>query len=463
MIATNNCYETEAIALKSKGLTDEKVIKDLIEFKRNNPHILKKKLPTEMYDKVNLMCRKYMDRLARFEVDYDFVVDEEKFKNVAVCCLESAPFLHSRVINNPVAPYWKVADYNVNEFVFVEKTDDINKSREKFFSREIPLKSNIQMNIGLFYNENKTYICFIWNHMCMDGGGFKAFWSDFCKAYSDYVLHGKSPLSFSTGSRKYTDVYKDMDKATLKKAKKQLANISPRDKNRMPFENNNKEDNVIIVSRRIEKEYFSKAISYCKENGATVTDLLLASFIDALGKIAGIGAEDKISVACATDLRRHIKDTSTLGYTNHVSFVHCALEQKGDNLKDTLRRVSKRMKEVKEDKFMGLHGLPLLNFAYKSMVYLQAETIVKLFYKNPVLSVSNVGAIDTKAFSLADNPPFSAFVAGAAKNKPCAVMTALSINGELSVSMCLRGNENDRMVLEKFFTEYERNIKSFDF
>lgn len=461
MITDNSFYKNEVASIKSKGLTDERVINDLIEFKKNNPYLLKKKLPTEMYDKVNLMCRKYMDRLARFEVDYDFIVDEEKFKNVAVCCLESAPCLHSQVINNPIAPYWKVADYNVNEFVFVEKTDDIDKSREAFFSREIPLKSNIQMNIGLFYNENKTYLCFIWNHMCMDGGGFKAFWTDFCKAYTDYVLYGKSPLCFSTGSRRYTEVYKDMDKATLKKAKKQLANVSPRDKNRMPFENNNIENNVIIVSRKIEKEYFSKAIAYCKENGATVTDLLLASFIDSLGKIADIKPDDKISVACATDLRRHIKDASTLGYTNHVSFVHCALDKKGHDLKDTLKLVSQKMKENKDDEFMGLHGLPLLNFAYKSMVYLQAETIVKLFYNNPVLSVSNVGAIDTKAFSLADNPPFSAFVAGAAKNKPCAVMTALSINGDLSVSMCLRGNEKDKEVLERFFTEYEKNIKTF--
>ena len=461
MIAVNNYHENEVKFLKSKGLTDDKVINDLIEFKESIPTLSKKKLPTEMYDKVNLMCRKYMDRLARFEVDYDFIVDEEKFKNVAVCCLECAPILHSQVINNPIAPYWKVADYNVNEFVFVEKTDDINKTREKFFSREIPLKSNIQMNIGLFYCEDKTYICFIWNHMCMDGGGFKAFWGDFCKAYSDYVLHGKSPLSFSTGSRKYTEVYKDMDKATFKKAKKQLANVSPRDKNRMPFQNNNVENNVIIVSRRIEEEYFSKAIAYCKENGATVTDLLLAAFIDALSKIADIKPNDKISVACATDLRRHIKDLSSLGYTNHVSFVHCALDKKGSDLKDTLKAVSAKMKEIKADEFMGLHGLPLLNFAYKSMVYLQAETIVKLFYNNPVLSVSNVGAIDTKAFSLANNPPFSAFVAGAAKNKPCAVMTALSINGELSASMCLRGNENDRAVLESFFTEFEKNIKSF--
>ncbi len=454
-------YESEAKALRKKGLSDEKVISDLIKFKENNAHILKKKLPTEMYDKVNLMCRKYMDRLARFEMDYDFTVDTEKFKNVAVCCLESVPILHSKVINHPIAPYWKVSDYNVNEFVFVKKVDDINKAREEFFSREIPLKSNIQMNIGLFLCKNKTYICFIWNHMCFDGGGFKMFWKDFCRNYSDYVLKGVSPLGFSTGSRKYTDVYKDFDEKKRKRAKKQFANISPKSKKRFPFENDNRENSIVIVSRKIEEEYFSKAKAYAKAKGATVTDLLLASYIDALGKISDIMSDESISVSCATDLRRHIKDLSTIGYTNHVSFIHCALDRKGADLQETLSLVADKTKLLKNDEFMGLHGLPLLNIAYKSMVYIQAETVVKLFYNNPTLSVSNVGVIVPEIFMLGEKGPYDAFVAGAAKNKPCAVMTALTINGTLSVSMCLRGNEADRTVLERFFTEFENNIKSF--
>ena len=454
-------YEAEALSLRRKGLTDEKVIKDLITFKEQNPKLLKKTLPCETYDKINLMCRKYMDRLARFEVDYDFLVDEEAFKNVAVCLLESAPFLHSQIIKSPIAPYWKVADYNVNEFVFTKEIEDLEKAKKEFFSQQIPLKSNIQFNIGLFYHQGRTYILFIWNHMCMDGGGFKAFWSDFCKAYSDYTLNGISPLCFSVGSRRYTEVYKDMPNDFRKKAKKQLANVSPRDKHRFPFENNNIETDVVIVSRRIEKEYFDKAVAFTKSQGGTVNDLLVASYIDALKKVANFNSDEGISVSCATDLRRHIKDLSTIGYTNHVSFSHCAVDRMGTDLKETLSIVISKTKELKADEFMGLHGIPLLNFAYKTMIYAQAEPIVKLFYRNPTLSVSNVGKIDTVAFSLANNKPFSAFVAGAAKNKPCAVMTALSINGELSVSMCLRGNKNDEEILQNFFTEYEKNIKSF--
>ncbi len=452
--------EKEKQALRNKGLTDPKVIEDLIIFKEHHPHLQKKRLLCEMYDKVNLMCRKYMDRMARFEVDYDFEVNEEAFKNVMVCCFEAAPFLHSQVINSPITPYWRVCDYNIEQAVIVKRVDDIEKARTEFFSKGIPLDSNVQINIGLFYCDNKTYILFIWNHMCFDGGGYKSFWTDVCKNYSDYVLYGRSPVNFATGSRKYTEIYKDLDEAHKKKAKKQLANVSPKDKHRFPFANNNYTDNVIIGSTTVEPEYFNKAIAYAKSKGATVNDLILAAYIDALGKIAGYGENESISISAATDLRRHIKDPSAIGYTNHVSFVHCSINRKGKDIKETLEIVSRKMKEVKSDPYMGLHGLPLLNFAYKSMTYLQAETLVKLFYKNPVLSVSNVGSIDTIAFSLEQKPPFSAFVAGAAKNKPCAVMTALSINGTFKASICLRGTEEDKKLLDKFFAEFKKSIES---
>lgn len=452
--------EKETLLLKSKGLTDDRVIEDLIALKNRTPHLSKKRIPCEMYDKINLMCRKYMDRMARFEVDYDFLVDETAFKNVAVCFLECAPFMHSKVVNHPITPYWKVCDYHINDMVIVKTVDDIEKARKDFFAQSIPLSSNIQIKIGLFYYSNKTYVCFIWNHMGFDGGGYKSFWNDFCKNYSDYVLDGKSPVNFSTGSRKYSKIYKDMEPEFAKKAKKQLANVTPKDKHILPFENLNKENSVIIVSREISEDVFSEVIKNAKELGATVNDVLLSAYITAFGKVSGMSDDEGISVACATDLRRHVKDLTDIGYTNHVSFIHCAIESKGKNIYETLKKVSAKTKELKKDPYVGLHGLPLLNFAYKAMFYVQAEPTVKLFYRNPTLSVSNVGAIDTKAFSLGNIPPFNAFVAGAAKNKPCAVMTALTINGKLNASMCLRGNEKDKELLEDFFTEFKKSIES---
>ncbi len=453
-------YEIEFESLKRKGLTDDSVIKALIEHKKKTPYTQQKKYPTEMYDKVNLMCRNYMDRMARFEVDYDFKVDIEKFKNVVICCLECAPYIHSQVINSPIAPYWRVADYHIDDMVIYKEVSNIEKERIDFLKNNIALKNNVQMKIGVFICDNKTHFLFYWNHMLFDGGGFKSFWSDICKNYTDYVVNNIPPIAFSSGSRKYTDVYKDLSPEKKKQAKKQFANVSPKAKRALPFKNNYKTDNVIIVYREISKDNSTKAIKYAKDNNATVTDLLIAAYITALGNVSGMRPDDDISVACATDLRRHIKDLSSIGYTNHVSFTHCALERMGASFNETLKFVSKKTKEIKNDEFMGLHGLPLLNIAYKTMIYLQAEAIVKLFYNNPTLSVSNVGNVDKLGFEMCGSAPCDALVVGAAKNKPCAVMTCLSVNGRIKFSMCLRGNDDDEAVLTTFFDKIKNIIEN---
>lgn len=453
-------YSAELQELAAKGLTDKKVAKAIANFKKSRPELLKSKQPTQMYDKVNLMCRKYMDRMAHFELVYNCEIDADAFKTTMICALETVAVLRSSVVNNPIAPYWKKEKYTVDDVVSIKHSDNIEEDKYAFYKEEIPLNSNTQIKAALFYNASDTHICLKWNHMCMDGGGFKSFWSDFCKGYSDYISNGKPPLVFSYGSRKYTDVYKDMDKKTASKAKKQFANISPRDSHRFPFKNSNVEKDAVIVSHSIAPDTFKKAVDKAKSKGATVNDLLIAAYISALSEIADFKSDESISVSSAVDLRRYMKNTAEIGYTNHVSFVHCAIPKIGNGFDETLSLVNNKMKELKKDPFMGLHGLPLLNIGYKTMIYLQAETVVKMFYRNPVLSVSNVGAVDTKAYSLGGTPPFDATAAGAAKNKPCAVMTALTINGTLKLTICLRANADDKKLLETFFNKFENVLKS---
>lgn len=51
------------------------------------------------------------------------------------------------------------------------------------------------------------------------------------------------------------------------------------------------------------------------------------------------------------------------------------------------------------------------------------------------------------------------FMTGAVKYKPYVLLLATSLNGELTLSMCVRENEKDKTVVEKFFDLMEKNIK----
>lgn len=51
------------------------------------------------------------------------------------------------------------------------------------------------------------------------------------------------------------------------------------------------------------------------------------------------------------------------------------------------------------------------------------------------------------------------FMTGAVKYKPHVLLSATSLNGELTLSMCVRGNEKGKTVVEKFFDLMKKNIK----
>lgn len=444
-----------AKALASRGITDNKIILGILEKGIDSP----KKLRAEMYDKVNYMCRRYMDRIARFELDYDFIPDIDALKNVIICFFEFAPVFHSRFIDNHIAPYWKVSDYHIDDTFLHREVEDLQAAADEFLLQDIDISSNVQIKFALLTCNGKSKLCLCWNHMCMDGGDLKHSLSDIIENYNEYTQNGVLPLNFRSGTRAYERVYDEFDKEDIKEAKKLFSNVSAHDKHALPLSQTENSDKKMIVRKKISKDIFEPARKKAKALGATVNDVISAAYIRAFYKLSECNPNEQVGISCAVDLRRYIKNIDNTGYTNHTTFMPCVVECMGKTMLDTLKSAAASTANAKKDKFMGLHGLPLLNLGYSTMVYAQAELIVGAFYNNANLAVSNVGKIEPEWFALNGNAPTGVAVAGAAKKKPCAMMTALSYNGDLSISICTRGNENDKNLLLKFFDEIEKNLK----
>ena len=81
MISENTKATDRASELISRGLTDEKIIAEIIRNEKPIP----KRLTAELYDKVNYMCRRWMDRIVRFEIEYDFIPNIRVLKTVLLC------------------------------------------------------------------------------------------------------------------------------------------------------------------------------------------------------------------------------------------------------------------------------------------------------------------------------------------------------------------------------------------
>ena len=62
--------------------------------------------------------------------------------------------------------------------------------------------------------------------------------------------------------------------------------------------------------------------------------------------------------------------------------------------------------------------------------------------------------------ALSGYEPTKGFMTGAVKYKPFVLLSATSMRNELTLSMCVRGNENDKKIVSQFFDLMEKNINT---
>ena len=449
---------SRAETLRARGLDDEKLISLIIDHERAHG-AEPKRLRAEMYDKMNHTCRKYTDRMIRMRFDYDFTLDTEAFKKVMVCFLEKTPVFHSAFKSNFFNPYWRVMDYKIDDVTETVEQPDVEADILKFFEGSIPLESNLQLFCKIFLHSGKTTICFLLNHMCSDGGDLKRFLVYLCKNYSEYIESGNSRMEFPCGPRGYRAVYANFSFKDKIKSALLLTNPLSKEKHKLCLTPDSQTDKAVIVRRSIDKELFSAAKTSAKCLGASVNDMLSAAYLRAVYELAEIGSKDPLEISCAVNLRRHMKHPENTGMTNHTAFMVCAVPEMGESIADTLKFVAASTRKSKEDRFLGLHGLPLLDIGYKTMVYAQAQLVIRAVHSDANFVLSNVGEFKSGELALNGHEPVDCFMCGGAKQKPSVLPVVCTSGGNMSMAVCIRGNDEDKKILERLFDLIVKNIK----
>ena len=421
---------------------------------------MKRRLEAELWDKMHYLFRDFNDRMVHVELNYDFVPDIEALKTVIICAFEKVPVLHSRFVDNKLWTHWEIMPYTIDDVFTVSYPDDVKTAVDEFLTQYIAPTESIQMKIALFIKDGKSTLCMIENHMCMDGGDLKYFLQEFCENYSKYVSDGISPVNFRTGSRSYDDVYSGFSKTEAGVARRLFKNINARDDHRFPLTKDSIQDSSFIARKQFSAETLDKLKTKGKELGATINELLLASYFYSVYELAGYPESDTVMISNAIDLRRHMKSVENKGFTNHTSWMQCAIPERGKDIFETVKYVIASSNKFKKDKFMGLYGLPLLNFGYNFLPHGVSEEIIKIGYSNPLMAMSNIGILNGQHFALCGNEPADAFMSGAVKYKPFVLLTATTYKKVITLSMCVRGNDEDRQIVSKFFDLMEKNIST---
>ncbi|MBO4338494.1 MAG: hypothetical protein K5755_07460 [Clostridiales bacterium] len=419
-----------------------------------------RRLNAELWDKMHYLFRDYNDRMVHVELHYDFRIDIDVLKTVITCFFEKAPVLHSSFTDNKIHPYWTVEDYHINDILTVKEVEEaeLDKEINDFLVQYIPTDSRIQMKIAVFFCGEKSVLCVVENHMCMDGGDLKYFMKSLCKNYTDYAENKISPVELRTGTRSYEAVYEDFTAAERKMAKGLYKNINTRDNHAFPLTPDNIEDKSFIARRKLSAETFDKIRAVGKTRGATVNEMLLTAYFYSVYELNVFSPDEGFSISCAIDLRRHITDNSDQGVTNQTAWMQCKVPKKGKDIFETLDYVIHTSNQFKQDRFMGLHGLPLLSLGYKIMPHAASEEIIKVGYANPLMAMSNIGILEADKLALCSHEPTDGFMSGAVKYKPYVLLSATSMRKEITLSMCVRGNDRDKEIVEHFFDLMEKSI-----
>ena len=421
---------------------------------------MERRLNAELWDKMHYLFRDYNDRMVHVELHYDFEINVEALKTVLICFFEKAPVLHSSFTDNHIHPYWTVKDYHINDVLTVKEVGEEALSDEinSFLVQYIPPDADIQMKVAVFNHGGKSTLCLVENHMCMDGGDLKYFMKALCKNYNDYIENKVSPIDLRTGTRSYEAVYEDFTAGERKVAKNLYKNINTPDKHGFPLTPDDIRDRSFIARRKLSAQKFDEIRAAGKSRGATINDMILTSYFYSLYELANFDINDSVSISCAIDLRRHIKDNSDQGVTNQTAWMQCKVPKRGSDIFETLEYVKRSSNQFKQDRYMGLHGLPLLSLGYKIMPHAASEEIIKVGYANPLLAMSNIGILEVDKLALEGHEPTDGFMSGAVKYKPYVLLSATSMRKELTLSMCVRGNDEDKKIVEHFFDLLEKNL-----
>ena len=421
---------------------------------------MERRLNAELWDKMHYLFRDFNDRMVHVELNYDFIPDIEALKTVIICAFEKAPVLHSKFVDTKLSTHWEVKPYDIDDVFSVSYPENVQDAVEEFLTQYIAPNADIQMKIALFIKDGKSTLCMVENHMCMDGGDLKYFLQAFCENYSKYVTDGISPVDFRTGSRSYDDVYSGFSKTEAGVAQRLFKNINAKDNHKFPLTPNNIRDKSFIARKKFSEDTLARLKFKGKELGATINELLLASYFYSVYELAGYPKTDKVMISNAIDLRRHMDNVEDKGFTNHTSWMQCAIPERGRDIFETIQYVVRSSNKFKKDKFMGLYGLPLLNFGYNILPHAASEEIIKIGYSNPLMAMSNIGVLKGEHFALAGHEPTDAFMSGAVKYKPFVLLTATTYKNVITLSMCVRGNEEDKKIVNDFFSLMEKNINT---
>ena len=418
------------------------------------------KYSAEIFDKFQFLYKEtgYCDRQVRCVVSFNGSADPETLKKAAEMLLSTVPILSRKYVNLGNKSYWEDTNFQNVENVF---TVTYSKTAFDSFSCSMTDAENgPQIKFCLLCAENNMLVAVI-NHMVSDAAGLKQCMYLYAEIYSnlirdpnylpDFIIDGDRgfknivcPVSFPHRLISLLFGSKDSNQ-------KSLCGFS--------MENSGKVE-PFVMQHEISPKVFRDMKEYCHVRGITVNDVVLTAYLRALSKMLGMQGQE-IAVPIMIDMRRYLKDKNFNALTNlsSTSIVKRCIPESED-FESSLAGVNAIMNAKKENG-LGLNTFFKLYAGFR-IPFIDAYKIMRKALKNPPISMTNIGVIDSAKLLFENTEVRNAVMFASIKYRPYFQISVSSFNDRMTLGTGLYGDEEDRANIIKLFELMDGELQAME-
>jgi NRPS condensation-like uncharacterized protein len=376
------------------------------------------------------------DLQVRCVIRFDGQIDAERLSCAVCLTIEAEPLLGCRFVEKLWRPYWQSLDNLDSTTIFNAVTcKDAQAEIKAFLARPMDVCVGPQVQVTLFRSINDT-LCVKINHMVLDGGGFKNYIGLLARTYRELKTNPEyKPETHTHSNRVFRQAFRQVGLPRVIGAAHHGS--IPRSDWGSPASGQVVSD-AVFEERHIEPERFAEVKAYCQRKQATMTDVLLAAFYQAMFTLVEPPVGANLPVMVTVDLRRYLPEYYSSAICDLASAYFVRLKQaKANTFEDTLTRVRRLSDHVRANQewldALNMELLFLPGFYFGKSIL---QSLMKWHdISNKILPIiSNIGVIDPAIVDFGDTAVADVTLYGPTPRRPSYDISVSTFGNRMSLT-----------------------------
>lgn len=415
----------------------------------------------EIWDQMQFFFKEYNDHQMHGVIYFEDVLNRDLIKQAFILSMDIVPILGSRFVINKFNPYWeKIYDFKDTDVISFMNCSDPGGEVQQFITDVTNELAGPQLKVRVIRSSNRDTLCIVMNHMVCDGAGFKEYLYLLGEIYTSLENGTNDFKKYINGSRNSKQIYEQFD--LIEKLKiLALPNEPTKNKNdiRFPLSDNKDVRHPFILTHKLSQYRFEALKRYSKSHSVTINDIILAAYYRVLYKMLNLNKDTSLTIPNMVDLRRYIPGKKASGICNLSSMIMCNIGcDIGNNFDETVKKVHDAMYN-KKNGYAGLHGLSTLNLLFKFLPFSEVRKLIKQYYVNPMIGITNIGIIDSSRLIFGKKVIKDAFVTGSIKYPPYFQLAFTTFSNTITFSVALYGSKIDAGLVQEFFSLLNKELQ----